>query len=114
MRINIQREHLLDCGTYPLHVELQGDDEVKHYYIAHQMVGADVVSFTITVDSEEYKKAVMSELKRRMPNLNSVQKKNDGKVYAISRTYQSQHVVDYLMVITADPAPHRETYLFYP
>jgi hypothetical protein len=114
MRIQIERNHLLDCGIYPVFVELTADNAPVQTFLAHQIVGADVMAFSMFVDSEEYRKAVMTELKRRMPNLNSVQKKKDGKVYAISRTYQSQHIVDYLMVITADPAPHRESYLFYP
>ena len=114
MKIEITREQLIDCGLYPLHVELNADNAPPQAFISHQIIGADVLNFVLTADSEEYKKTVMAELKRRMPNLNSVQKKKDGKVYAVSRTYQSQHIVDYLMVITADPAPHRETYLFYP
>lgn len=114
MRIEIQPVHLLDCGISNLLVDLHADNTPHQTYYAHQIIGANASNFTLYTDSEEYKKAVMAELKRRMPNLNSVEKKIDGKVYAISRTYQSQHIVDYLMVISADPAPHREKYLFYP
>lgn len=113
MKISIEKDRLLDCGEYPVAVELTAENMPLQVFKAQDLIGADVMKYSITVDSEEYKKAVMTELKRRMPNLNSIQKKKDGKIYAVSRTYQNQHVVDFLMVISADPAPHRDFYLFY-